>query len=153
MPKGLPNITVTFLIEYKKKFLIISRGSNERNFPSLWAFPGGKCEIGETIVDTIRREITEETALEISDQCRFLNSYFFKRTVGVAFLVRAISNKVILASDISDFKWISSLTELERLNCIPGIHNHFVLAMKALKNNSYDSLEQLRLTPDKYINK
>lgn len=153
MQRELPNITVTFLIEFKAKFLIISRGNNEKNFPSLWAFPGGKCEIGETIIDTIRREILEETALEISDDCRFLNSYFFKKTVGVAFLVRAKSNKIILAKDIKDYKWINSIAEMQNLNCIPGIYNHLVSATQVLAKGEYDSLEQLRLTPEKYLNK
>jgi|GEM_PF-1340389 len=153
MERELPNITVTFLIEFKGRFLLISRGSNEKNFPSLWAFPGGKCEIGETIIDTIRREILEETSLEIMDEGKFLNTYFFKKTVGVAFFVRAKSDKVTLAKEIKDYKWINSVEELQNFNCIPGIYNHLVAAIEVLKNNSFDSLEQLRLTPDKYINK
>lgn len=32
----------------------------------MWEFPGGKIEVGETIVDCIRREIREELAIEIS---------------------------------------------------------------------------------------
>ena len=153
MQRELPNITVTFLIEYEEKFLLISRGQNEKNFPSLWAFPGGKCEIGETIIDTIRREIFEETALEITDQGKFLNTYFFKKSIGVAFIVRAKSDKVNLAEGIENYKWISSLEEMQNLNCIPGIHNHLVLAKNVLLSNNFDSLEQMKLSPDKYINK
>ncbi len=148
-----PNLTITFLIEYKGKFLLISRGEHEENFPSLWAFPGGKVEIGETAIDTIRREILEEVGLEIEDEAKFLNSYTFKKSVGIAFIVRAKSDKVVLSNEFSDYKWIKSTEEMDSLKSISGIYNHLVLAKEILRNRSFDSLEKMNLTKEKYINK
>src|SRR6266436_2485768 len=119
-----PNLTVTFLIEHEGRFLLVARGSKEDNFPNLWAFPGGKVELGETVVDTIRREVLEETGLRLTDETAFLNTYTFKRSVGVAFLVRTNSTEIRLAPDFSDYKWVTSLEDFEGLLCIPGIHNH-----------------------------
>lgn len=153
MPNEHPNITVTFLIEFERKFLLISRGSSERNFPSLWAFPGGKCEIGETIIDTIKREVLEETNLELRDQAFFLDSYFFKKSVGVAFLVKAKHNNVLISDEIMEYRWVSSLEELASYKCIPGIHNHLERAISILNKNYFDSLDSMNLTPDKYLNK
>lgn len=153
MTENLPNLTVTFLIEFESKFLLISRGKAEKNFPSLWAFPGGKVEIGETVIDTIRREIFEETNLELTDEACFLDSYFFKKTVGIAFLVRAKNGKVLLSEEISDFVWVESLNDLKTYKCIPGIFNHLERAIELLNKGQFDSLEKMNLVECKYINK
>lgn len=150
---ALPNITVTFLIEFKSKFLLISRGKDEDNFPSLWAFPGGKCEIGETIIDTLRREILEETNLEILEEGKFLNTYYFKKSVGVTFYVKAKNDNVILSDEIVDYVWVETLEDLRKYNCIPGIHNHLYDAINARDKGNLEILENMRLIPEKYINK
>ena len=152
MELKFPNLTVTFLIEYQDKFLLISRSNDEVNFPSLWAFPGGKVEIGETIIQTIKREVFEETGLILRDECSFLDSYFFKNSVGVAFLVRARNNMVTPSEEIQDYTWVNSLEELRNYKCIPGIYNHLQRALKVLNNGHLDSLEEMNLVPDKYLN-
>ena len=153
MSKEYPNLTITFLIEYNNKFLLISRGKDEDNFPSLWAFPGGKCEIGENATETIQREILEEVGLEIDDEAIFLNSYSFKKSVGLAFLVRARNDNVTLSSEADDYIWVGSLGEMEKYNCIPGIYNHLERALFLLSKGRFDSLEAMNLSPEKYLNK
>lgn len=150
--KDYPNLTITFLIEYNNKFLIISRGKHEKNFPSLWAFPGGKVEIGETGIDTIKREILEEVGLEILDEAAFLNSYTFKKSVGIAFLIRAKSDEVKLSDEFDDYAWIESVEEMNSYKCISGIYNHLVRAKELLAKRHFDSLEKMNLTKEKYIN-
>lgn len=148
-----PNTTITFLIEYDGKFLLISRSSKEVNFPNLWAFPGGKVELGETAVDTIKREVNEETGLEIMDEAIFLNSYVFKKTVGLSFLVRAKHDSVKISKEFDDYRWVATLEELKNYNCIPGIHNHLERAKILLEKGHFDSLEDMNLIETKYINK
>lgn len=150
--KEYPNLTITFLIEFDNKFLLISRGEHEENFPSLWAFPGGKVEIGETAIDTIKREILEEVGLEIHDEATFLNSYSFKKSVGVAFLVRATSDNVKLDEEFSDYAWVENTDDMKKYNCISGIYNHLVRAKELLEKCHLDSLEKMNLTKEKYIN-
>ncbi len=151
--KEYPNLIVSFVIEYNDKFLLVSRSPEEENYPSIWAFPGGKVEVGETVVDALKREIKEETGLEISNEIAFLNSYIFKNSVGVTFLVRAINNKVKLSRELTEYKWISDVDEMKKHKCIPGIYNHLVRAKQKIKENKFDNLEEIHLIESKYINK
>lgn len=59
-----PTVAVGCLIVSDNKVLLVKR----KNPPNegLWAIPGGKVEYGETIEDALKREIKEETGLEIS---------------------------------------------------------------------------------------
>ena len=147
-----PSISVTFVIEYAGRFLLVSRANRIGNFPGLWAFPGGKVEIGETLIDAVRREAKEETGLECTDIGAFLDSYWFNKTVGAAFLVQATSDEVTLSDECEDFRWVSTLEDLAGLKCIPGIHNHLELALRVITRQQLVSLENLNLTPHKYLN-
>jgi 8-oxo-dGTP pyrophosphatase MutT (NUDIX family) len=146
-----PNLTITFLIQHDGRYLLIERGPAERNFPGLWAFPGGKVEEGETVVDTIRREVREETSLELTDLFIPLNSYCFGGSVGLAFLVQADSDRVS-PNEFAAFKWVSSLEDLAGIRCIPGIFNHLVDALRESSKGHWRSLEEFRLTQEKYLN-
>lgn len=152
MRKAFPNPVLTFLIEYNDAFLLIKRSRNEKNFPDLWAFPGGKVEVGETYTDALRREIREETKLMIDTKFILLDTYCFGRSIGMAFLVRAKTGKVI-PNGFQQYKWVKTRNDLRGLERIPGIDNHLVAARKALKQNRWQDLEKVRLSEDKYLNR
>jgi 8-oxo-dGTP diphosphatase len=56
--------TSTAIIPYSdNKILLIKR--NTRPFVGFWALPGGRMEPGETIDQTVIREVKEETGLDV----------------------------------------------------------------------------------------
>jgi len=63
-----PSLTVDAVIEladHGRAIVLIER----LNPPHGWALPGGFVDIGETVEDAVRREMREETGLEIELRC------------------------------------------------------------------------------------
>ena len=57
------NLVVRAVIEHDGKYLMVQEGK-----PSCygkWSFVGGKVDLGETLEEAMRREVTEETGLEV----------------------------------------------------------------------------------------
>jgi len=146
-----PNLTITFVIGFEGKYLLMKRSDTEKNFPALWAFPGGKVEEGETVIDAVRREVREETALEITDNFMLLNSYCFPGSVGLACLVQATSN-CVQPEGFGDYRWVSSLSDMDELPCIQGIYNHLVDAIRETAKGQWRSMGEFNLRPEKYLN-
>jgi ADP-ribose pyrophosphatase YjhB (NUDIX family) len=148
-----PILTVTCVVECEGEYLLIKRALTEKNYPGYWAFPGGRPHIGETVIDAIRREVKEETGLEVLDQGCFLNGYFFKSVIGIAFLVRVGSKNVSLNSEATEHTWVSSVEQMQKMDCIEGVCNHLADAIRMRSQNKLVSLEEMNLTVDKYINR
>ena len=114
------------------KFLIVKRHENEIAYPGKWAFPGGKVEKGQTILETLKREVLEETGLEIEDYKYYLKDYTFARpdghnVVGICFIVKSNSENVKISKDFEDFAWITP-EDLKNFDYIPGMEEEVKLA-------------------------
>ena len=49
------------------RFVMLHRPSTSRSYPGRWSLVSGKMEVGESPVDTARREILEETGIAVGD--------------------------------------------------------------------------------------
>lgn len=54
------------LIEHTGRYLVTRRSEDNDYMPRKWDIPGGIVRAGETLEQTIRREVTEETTLVIN---------------------------------------------------------------------------------------
>ena len=57
---------VAAVVSRGDEFLVCRRGPDKR-YPGLWEFPGGKCELGESIGIAARRELREELGVNVID--------------------------------------------------------------------------------------
>jgi 8-oxo-dGTP diphosphatase len=100
------------------KYLMLHRHPTKRLMPNVWMAPGGKLEPGEGLYECTRREVLEETGLEIKN--------LKIKAVGTAYLedlnqemyfhfltAEWLSGEVTAESDVGELVW---LTPQEILN-------------------------------------
>jgi len=128
-------VAITAFIKNQKgdRFLVVKRSENEIAYPGKWAYPGGKVEKGDSILDTLKKEVLEEVGLEIEDYKEYLKDFTFVRpdghnVVGFIFLVKTKSENVILdTKDFSEYRWVTP-EEFFDLDYIPTMDEEVELA-------------------------
>lgn len=98
--------------------LLLVRRNNRPN-AGLWGFPGGKIELGETVMEAAVRELQEETGIEaeardiltsvdviLHDKNGVLEHHY----VLVAVLCDYISGNPVAADDVSEAEWFDYKT-------------------------------------------
>lgn len=99
--------------------LLLKRRPNDVQMPSIWEVPGGRLDIGENPVEGLKREILEETGLDVGIICPF-NVNHFQRKDGqtitmLVFLCKADGREVILSEEHTEFEWVPVEKSKERI--------------------------------------
>jgi 8-oxo-dGTP pyrophosphatase MutT (NUDIX family) len=107
----------------EKLVLLIQRAADD-HWPLHYEFPRGKCDkpIGEPIIKCLKREVKEETGLDITpiefiDEFEYLADGGTRKTICYNYLCK-IDNpdqKVKLSKEHDDYKWIGEVGEAELL--------------------------------------
>ena len=105
---GQENITVAAaVIRVDGKYLITKRMQGT-HLAGYWEFPGGKVEKGETTVDALTREISEEVGLEIRVNRLLHESFpeYPERSVHMNFYDCDILSGKATAVECAEIAWI-----------------------------------------------
>jgi 8-oxo-dGTP diphosphatase len=89
--------------------LLIRRSPRSRIDPSCWDLPGGKMDYGERLVDTLVREIREETGLEASVIRPFYVAHFTSEqfwVTCVTFLCAPVEGDVRVSGEHVEHVWV-----------------------------------------------
>jgi 8-oxo-dGTP diphosphatase len=96
------------------KILLVERGKEP--LKGYWSIPGGVVETGEKLEEAIRREVAEETGLDIEPYSMF---EIFERVIPDAegkpeyhyvlidYLCRRVAGEPVAASDVSGVAWVA----------------------------------------------
>lgn len=102
-------VGVCSIIEKEKKVLLLQRSRDDNYYPSMWDFPGGKLNENEDVIDGLKREVKEETGLEIEVQFPIdVSSKIFTKIhlVLITFISGFKLGKVKLSEEHQNYKWI-----------------------------------------------
>ncbi|MCH7730219.1 NUDIX domain-containing protein [Patescibacteria group bacterium] len=97
------------ILDKDRKILVLQR-SDKTKGGGKWSLPGGAMEHNETPLDSIRREIMEETKLEVTDIKMFsLKSYSYKgdSVLIIGYVCGAESDEIILNWEHANYKWLT----------------------------------------------
>jgi ADP-ribose pyrophosphatase YjhB (NUDIX family) len=107
-----PFVAVSAAIVRDERFLLVRRARP----PHLYTLPGGVVEAGETLVEAVKREISEETGLSIEPAglagyreaiSRDQGRRVFRHFVVLAFVARWQGGEPALNEELSEAHWIT----------------------------------------------
>lgn len=118
-----PRVTSAVIVKYNNKYLLGKR--NKVNMQGLWVFPGGGVDFGETLEQAARREIKEESGLDITNvklvkHFELINvpgkyhSYVFFHTA------ESLNDDIKISDDISEAQFFSK-EEIQGLNTVQSV--------------------------------
>ena len=97
------------VIIHDRKALIVKRTETNKIGAGTWEFVGGKLEFGEDLISGLRREILEETGLEVTvDRLLYATSFKthdYRQVVIINYLCHTDTNEVILSEEHSHYLW------------------------------------------------
>jgi 8-oxo-dGTP diphosphatase len=102
------SVVVSALIEENGKVLLVKRKKSKKAFPGFWGLPTGKVKAGETLEEAVRREVKEETGLEVEPvEIYHITQEFHDNHhhLVFAFKTKIKEGKLIAKSDVSEVKW------------------------------------------------
>ncbi len=71
--RSITEVAVGILINTEGKFLLTTR-PHGKVYAGYWEFPGGKLEANETVIDALRRELSEEIGIVIQEAQLWCNT-------------------------------------------------------------------------------
>ncbi len=117
-------VGVKILLKNKEGSYLLLRRS-EKKYPEVkgrWDIPGGRIEPGKPMLDNLRREVKEETGLEIVGEPRFIAAQDILRNAGKHIVrltyIGEATGEILLDSEENDqYKWYPR-KELDELSDI-----------------------------------
>ncbi len=110
--KSYPEPVVGALIFNKDGNLFLMRS---HKWKDRWIIPGGHVELGETMEDALKREVKEETGMDIYDiqflciQETIFDEVFYKKKhfIMIDFVCRTNDYNAVLNEEAQEYRWVS----------------------------------------------
>jgi len=110
--------------ENNRKYILLLQRASDDHWPNVWEFPRGKCDkpIGESLIHCVKREIKEETGLDIYpvrkvDVYEYIADHGRRKTICHVFLckMKDQNQKVKLSKEHQDYQWVGEGGEVEMM--------------------------------------
>lgn len=122
----------SFIVNERGELLLIKRGGNNPHKPGVWEIPGGRLEPMEDPFEGLKREIKEETGLDV-EVMNPLRIHHFTRDDGqkitmITFLCKPVSGSVNLSNEHTEYLWIEMDNSFSKLH--PAYHEEVEIFKK-----------------------
>jgi ADP-ribose pyrophosphatase YjhB (NUDIX family) len=133
-----PFLAVSAAILRDGKVLVVRRARAPAN--GVFSLPGGVVEAGETLVEAVKREIDEETALTIEPVAlagyrevvaRDAEDKVERHFVILPFAARWIAGEPVLNEELSEWRWVDP-GEVAAMQTTPGLAEIIEAAVRQL---------------------
>ncbi len=157
--RELHRIASTAIIYNKdKKYLLVKRSLDKKDFPGRWSVPGGGLEVDDyidlpknneklwyfAIEKSLRREVREEVNLEVG-KVKYLLDMAFIRSDGIPAIILSFycaykSGEVKLNKENTDCVW-ATYKEAKNYDLIGGLLGEIEMVDKILEGDNTDKIE------------
>jgi 8-oxo-dGTP diphosphatase len=128
---------VDAIIVRNNKILLGKRDTNKKSYPGDWSIPGGKVKPGEKLGKALKREVKEETGINVKIvKLLSVKELFHHGHYHIVFYFKAkpISGKIKAGSDLVEVKWVS-LKDINKLKLKNDNKKYLNSIKKLLKKN------------------
>lgn len=112
--------TSGFILNSEQKILVVRRAAHDSH-PNVWELPGGATDHGEDPIAATRREVKEETGLDVLVEYPLSTASVFSvknedlQIFKIAYLCRLKGEEqdILLSNEHSAYQWINSPDDIE----------------------------------------
>lgn len=114
--------------------ILMTQRSMNKSHPGQWEVPGGCCQAGESVIDTVKRELSEEIGIEFSqDEFKLIGTELYKKQfVDVFYSEKQIKlqETSLQTEEVKNIKFVSKedFNKMKNNNeIVPSVSNRFNL--------------------------
>lgn len=114
--------------------ILMTQRSMNKSHPGQWEVPGGCCQAGESVIDTVKRELSEEIGIEFSqDEFKLIGTELYKKQfVDVFYSEKQIKLQEtnLQTEEVKNIKFVSKedFNKMKNNNeIVPSVLNRFNL--------------------------
>ncbi|MES4889235.1 NUDIX domain-containing protein [Streptomyces sp. NPDC096012] len=137
----VPSVTAV-VVNTSGELLMIHRTDND-----LWAIPGGGHDVGESIADTVVREVEEETGIKVAVQSivglytnpQHVMAYDdgeVRQQFSICFRARPVGGELRTSSESKEVRWVPP-ADIAILNVHPSIRLRIEHGLDASRDEPY----------------
>lgn len=127
-----PIFTVDIYIQTHDSVLLFKRSEKKKNFPGVWAIPGGHIDAAEDPLAAVIREAREETGIAlITDQVRLryvaLHHHIDRNELYIVFGFSAVIDRArdVVSNEEGEAQWVPIQKAQSMENVFPPIKYYF----------------------------